>query len=85
MHGHKKYSALPSSSKLSLGTLTYGSSDQWRGVPDVVEAFALDEIGHIGGEVLVVCLHIVLQYEPTQGSGGLIWTGHEDSKYANTG
>jgi len=64
MHGHMcalKRNLLLPCHQSSLGTRTYGSSDQWRRVPNVVKAFALDEIGHIGGEVLVVGLDIVLQ------------------------
>lgn len=42
-------------------TLTDRSSDEWRRISDVVEAFSFDEVGHVRGEVLVVSLHVVLQ------------------------
>ena len=45
----------------SLPTPTDRSSDERRGVSDVVEAFSFDEVRHVGREVLVVSLNIVLQ------------------------
>lgn len=40
--------------------LTDGGADEGGGVADVVEAFLLDELGHGGGEALIVSLHVVL-------------------------
>lgn len=58
--------------------LTNGGADEGRGVADVVETFLLDELGHSGGEVLVVGLHVVLQYQAAQRTSGLIWIGGGD-------
>lgn len=53
-------------------TPTDRSSDQRRRVSDVVQAFSFDEVSHVGREVLVVSLNIVLQYETAQGASGLV-------------
>lgn len=44
-------------------TPTDRSSDERRRVSDVVEAFSLDEVSHVGRKVLVVSLNVVLQYQ----------------------
>lgn len=43
--------------------LTNGGTDERRGVANVVETFLLDEVSDSWGEVLVVGLNIVLQYQ----------------------
>lgn len=53
-------------------TPTDRGSDERRGVSDVVQAFSFDEVGHVGREVLVVGLHIVLQDQAAQRTGGLV-------------
>ena len=52
--------------------LTNGGSDERRGVTDVVETFLLDEVSNRWGEVLVVGLDIVLQYQTAQRASRLI-------------
>ena len=64
--------------KLSLGNNggdqdAYGGSDQRRLISNIVEAFLLDEIGHLWWELLKVSSHIVLQNEATKGTGRIIW------------
>lgn len=60
-------------------THTDCSSDEWRRISDVVEAFSLDEIGHIGREVLVVSFDVVLQNQTTQRASGLVFSkGHRE-------
>ena len=64
--------------KLSLGDNggdqdANGGSDQWRLISNIVEAFLLDEIGHLWWELLKMSSHIVLQNEATKGTGWIIW------------
>ena len=40
--------------------LTDCSTDEWRGVTNVIETFLFDEVRNCRWEVLVVCLNIVL-------------------------
>lgn len=60
-----------------LWTPTDRGSDEWRRVSDVVQAFSLDEIRHVGREVLVVGLDVVLQYQATQRTGGFVCNNRE--------
>lgn len=53
-------------------TPTDRGSDERRRVSDVVQAFSFDEVRHVGREVLVVGLHIVLQDQAAQRAGGLV-------------
>lgn len=46
--------------------------DQGRAVPNAFQAFRLDEVSHLLGELLKVRLHIVLEDQATQGAGRLI-------------
>lgn len=52
--------------------LTNGGTNERRRVADVVETFLLDEVGDGRGEVQVVGLHIVLQYQTAQRASGLV-------------
>lgn len=51
---------------------TDSSSDERRRVSDVVEAFSFDEVSHIGREVLVMSLHVVLQNQTAERPRGFI-------------
>lgn len=53
-------------------TPTDRGSDERRRVSDVVQAFSFDEVRHVGREVLVVGLHVVLQDQTAQRTGGLV-------------
>lgn len=55
--------------------LTDSGPDEGGRVTDVLEALAFDEIRHAIGEVLIVGLHIVLQYQATQGPRRFILVG----------
>lgn len=52
--------------------LTDGGTYERRGVADVVETFLLDEVSNSWGEVLVVGLNIVLQYQTAEGASRLV-------------
>ena len=63
--------------ELSLGCYggdknTNGGPDQRGRIPDVLQTFALDELGHVGREVMEVCLDIVLENQAAEGPGRLI-------------
>lgn len=55
-------------------THTDCSSDEWRRISNVVEAFSLDELGHVRREVLVVSFDVVLQNQTTQRASGLVFS-----------
>lgn len=63
--------------------LTNGGTDERRGVANVVETFLLDEVSNRWGEVLVVGLNIVLQYQTAQRASRLVW-GDEEKKKKGT-
>lgn len=52
--------------------LTNGGTDERRGVTDVIETFLLDEVRNAWGEVLVMCLNIVLQYQTAERASWLV-------------
>lgn len=60
-------------------TPTDRGSDERRRVSDVVQAFSFDEVRHVGREVLVVGLHIVLQDQAAQRTGGLVLKRGEEA------
>lgn len=64
-------------------TPTDRGSDERRRVSDVVQAFSFDEVRHVGREVLVVGLHIVLQDQAAERTGGLVFKrkGGENAKH----
>lgn len=56
-----------------------GSDERWR-ISNVVETFSLDEISHVGREILIMSLNIVFQYQAAQRTSGLIWNASTEAQ-----